>query len=98
MVSNLKTARNLKGLKQKDLAGLLNVSPKTISDYELGEREPDLKTLAELSRILDVTTDYLLGIEKVTMFDQLRSRIGRLQKDDLEKLLNEYLDLLLHLK
>lgn len=43
------------------MAEALGVSPKTVSHWETGEREPDLATLHELARILDTSVAYLVG-------------------------------------
>lgn len=43
------------------MAEALGVSPKTVSPWETGEREPDLATLHELARILDTSVAYLVG-------------------------------------
>ncbi len=58
----LKELREQKGLKQKELAKLINVSQKTISAYETGRAQPPMQTLQELAKIFDVTVDFLLGI------------------------------------
>ena len=51
-----------KGLKQKDLADLLNVAVTTISGYENDIFTPDLQSLAKLAEFFDVSADYLLGL------------------------------------
>ncbi len=56
----LKEFRIAKGLTQKALAQLLNVSEPTISLYESGMRKPDIVTLKKLAKILNCTTDQLL--------------------------------------
>lgn len=48
------------GLSQSALAKRLGVSPSAVGMYEQGRREPSVDTLVRLSRIFDVTTDYLL--------------------------------------
>ena len=53
--------RKEKGLGQKQLASLLNISVGTVSNYENGVHSPDLLTLCRLAKFFDVTTDYLLG-------------------------------------
>lgn len=57
----LKSLREEKELTQKDLADMLGLTPKAISFYELGSREPSSEVLINMARILDTTTDYLLG-------------------------------------
>lgn len=51
---------------QVQLAKMLGVSQQTISKYENGSREPDNATLLKLSKMFNVTIDYLLenSIEK----------------------------------
>ncbi len=64
MIGNkLKTLRNIKNLKQIDVANKIGVTRQAICHYENGIREPDLKTLKALALYFDVTTDYLLGLE-----------------------------------
>lgn len=48
------------GMSQAELAGKLGVSPSAVGMYEQGRREPSAETLVELSRVFQVTTDYLL--------------------------------------
>lgn len=57
----LKQAREKRGLTQRQLAALLNVSPSTIALYETGDRKPDPAMLRRLADALDCTADYLLG-------------------------------------
>ena len=51
-------------IKQKDIAKLVGVSPQTISKYMKKNIFPALDTLAKLCKILDVSADYILGINK----------------------------------
>ena len=58
----LRELREEKGLYQIHLAKELNVSIKTISNWERGTREPDIATIIKLAKFFEVTTDYLLGV------------------------------------
>ena len=49
------------GYTQKQLATRLNVLERSISYWENGLRECDFDTLLQMSKLFDVTTDYLLG-------------------------------------
>ena len=49
--------RKEKKLTQEQLAKLLNKKRTTYSNYENGYRNPDLKTIIELKRILGVSDD-----------------------------------------
>lgn len=50
------------GLSQEELAEKLNISQKSISKYELGNRKPQYKVLVRMAEYFGVTTDYLLGL------------------------------------
>lgn len=51
-------------LSRKALADKLQISYYSLAKYETSLREPDFKTLAELAELLNVSADYLLGIEE----------------------------------
>lgn len=59
----LKEARKDIGFSQKEVADSVGVSVSCYANYEQGLREPSLKVLAKLCECLDVSSDYLLGIE-----------------------------------
>lgn len=61
LAERLKTIRKAKGLSQKDLSRLLNVSQPAIAKWESGSREPCLDDLIKLADILGESTDFLLG-------------------------------------
>jgi transcriptional regulator with XRE-family HTH domain len=50
-----------KGISQKELAKLIGVSEVTISRYLNEARNPRSEIVDELSRVLNVSTDYLFG-------------------------------------
>lgn len=54
------------GLSQEELAEKLNISQKSISKYELGNRKPQYKVLVRMAEYFGVTTDYLLGVTDST--------------------------------
>ncbi len=62
MSNRIKALREQEGLKQRDLAALLNVTQATLSSWECGRYEPDQKALKILSKRFDVSIDYLLGM------------------------------------
>ncbi|MDR3263548.1 MAG: helix-turn-helix domain-containing protein [Clostridiales bacterium] len=59
----LKDLRKSKNLLQKDLASLLTVRNTTVSAWEKGDNEPDIKTIKQLAVFFNVTSDYLIGLE-----------------------------------
>lgn len=60
----LKALRMSKGFTQKQVADLLHISRPTYTRYETGERKPDYETIKKISFIFNVSTDYLIGIDK----------------------------------
>lgn len=56
----LKLLRKQKHMSQLSLAMKLNTTQMSISRYETGKREPDLKTLILIAVFFDVSIDYLL--------------------------------------
>lgn len=60
--NRLRNIRIQLGLTQAQLADKLNISSSTIGMYEQGRREPDNNTLIQISRQLNVSVDYLLGV------------------------------------
>lgn len=53
--------REEKGIRQKELATLINVSPSTVSNYENDVHYPDVAILCQLADYFNVSTDYLLA-------------------------------------
>ncbi|MDP1509782.1 helix-turn-helix transcriptional regulator [Paenibacillus sp. CMAA1739] len=53
--------RELKGLKQEELAQSLGITRAALSHYEKNRRKPDFETLTKLADIFEVTIDYLVG-------------------------------------
>jgi transcriptional regulator with XRE-family HTH domain len=56
----LRDLRNEKGLSQQQLAELLFVTRKTVGNWELGNRMPDISMLSRLADCLDVESYILL--------------------------------------
>lgn len=57
----IKAERKKLKLTQEGLADLMNMTKQQISNYELNKRQPDYKTLVDIAKRLNVSTDYLLG-------------------------------------
>jgi len=54
--------RRRRGLSQRDLAAMAEMSPTTLNRLEQGLQSVYAERLATLARILDVSADYLLGL------------------------------------
>lgn len=65
MGDRLRDLRKKKGLTQQALANLVNVTKVSISCYESGNRVPNLDTFSDLVDILDTTSDFLLGKDRI---------------------------------
>ena len=73
----LKALRTGRKISQKNLAEQLGVAKSVVSFYESGERFPSYDVLKKIARIFNVTTDYLLDIERGRMVD-----VSELSEDD----------------
>lgn len=60
-MNRIKELRQEKDILQSDLAKRLKVGQATISNWETGRYEPDQDALREMSKIFDVSIDYILG-------------------------------------
>lgn len=58
--SRLRYLREYNNLKQKDLAAVMDVTQRTISNYENDVRFPDSLTLIKIANYFNVSIDYLL--------------------------------------
>lgn len=57
----IKNLREQRGFKQRDIANALQISAQAVSKWERGENAPDIAVLLDLTKLLGVTTDTLLG-------------------------------------
>lgn len=53
--------RKQNGLSQEELAEKLNVSRQAVSRWEVGSAQPDASNVLQISKLFDVTADYLLN-------------------------------------
>lgn len=60
-MNRIKELRSEAGILQADLAKAMKVRQNTVSNWETGRHEPDQDALRELSKIFDVSIDYILG-------------------------------------
>ena len=60
--ARLKRVRKEMGLTQTGLATLLNISPRAVGSYENAEREPSIAMLAKISKTLNRSIDWLIGV------------------------------------
>lgn len=55
--------RKARGMKQEELAELMNISRQAVSKWETGESVPETAKIVQLSELFGVSTDYLLKNE-----------------------------------
>ena len=58
---NLRDLRLAEKFSQEYVAEALNTTKYSISAWELGKQEPDIKTILLIAQFFGVSTDYLLG-------------------------------------
>ena len=65
--NRIRELREAKSLSQDQLAEKLNVTKQAISKYERGVRKPSVPMLEALCDFFNVSSDYLLGKDDVTV-------------------------------
>jgi len=66
----LKSARTNKGLTQEQLAKKVNMTARTIQNYELGSRKPQrFEVVEKLAAALDITPDSLVSNTDIIVID-----------------------------
>ena len=68
----IKTARLDRGINQRRLCELANITETTLSRYENGTREPQAANIGKIARVLNVSTDYLIGTNDDNIPDILK--------------------------
>lgn len=71
----------------KELADKLKVARTTVSNWENGNRNPDLEMLKRIAKTLDSTTDYLLGMSDVR--NPYENRTDKPNNEDNDKPMEE---------
>ena len=61
----IRKRRKQLNLKQQNVADRMGVSKSTIGLYETGDNVPDIKNLYKLSKLLELSSDYLIGLSDV---------------------------------
>lgn len=65
MGKRIKALRIEKHITQTEMAQRIGVSKAMISSYELEQRSPSYEVLIKIATFFNVTTDYLLGVERI---------------------------------
>ena len=75
IAKRLSELRKKKGVKQDEIAELLNVKRATVANYETGKRAPDYETIIKLADYYGVSCDYILRGVK-SKFANIHSTTG----------------------
>lgn len=76
--------RKKNGFSQEDLADKLQVSRQAVSRWEQGTADPSSSNILELSKLFNVTTDYLLNDDYHS--DEDLPKIIEIRKDNLQQI------------
>lgn len=58
---SLRLCREQHNYSQRELSDLIGISERTLQRYESGESEPTVSILLKLSKLYDVSIDFILG-------------------------------------
>ncbi len=93
IASRLRTAREMAGLSQAQVAQILGLHRPAVSEMESGRRRVSAGELARLTEIYSVDMEWLAGSEVNSEHDDERIRfaarqLAKLKADDLDKVMN----------
>jgi len=77
LAENLRNFRKQLGMTQEDVAEAVFVAPQSVSKWERGETTPDIALLPALARLLEVSVDALLGVERIHADEARREVFSR---------------------
>lgn len=72
---NIRNFRQFRNMTQVELGKALGRSKNVVSNWERGDNEPDLDTIAEICRVLKVTPNQMFGWEKNPDYEARLQRI-----------------------
>lgn len=85
-------ARRYLNINQKELAQRVNITEASLSRYENGIREPKSAVLTRLAEVLEVSTDYLLGLTDERTYEN--SDISKKSEKDIKVILENAKEML----
>ncbi|MCL2081851.1 MAG: helix-turn-helix transcriptional regulator [Oscillospiraceae bacterium] len=78
------------GYSQKQLAQKLGVSRSTVGMWETGRSSPNPFELKELSKVLNVSVDYILEIDSLSELPKEKPALGEILTKDESRLLTAF--------
>lgn len=93
VASRLRTAREMAGLSQAQVAKILGLHRPSVSEMEAGRRKVSVDELTKLAKIYSVDMEWLAGFTPDAKGGDERIRfaarqLAKLKSDDLDKVLN----------
>ena len=79
--NRIRSIRKKQKKTQSYYADLLYISPSYLALIESGKRTPTIEILAQISKMSDVSVDYLLFGDSSTILEQNEKTFKRLQED-----------------
>lgn len=79
----LKSLRESKGMTQTEVAKKLKITRSSVNAWEMGISVPSTQYIIELSRLFDVSSDYILGISKTATVS-----VGGLTEKEVSSIIN----------
>lgn len=88
----LVSARKKKGLTQKKLAELLEITPTRLNYWEKDKREPDFFMFTKILTVLDADANEMLGLKKNTNIPKDYSELNTLGKQKADEYIEDLLE------
>ncbi len=67
IADKIKSLREQNGMTQAELAKRLGITRSSVNAWEMGISVPSTQYVVELAEIFDVSTDYLLGVNRTAV-------------------------------
>jgi transcriptional regulator with XRE-family HTH domain len=83
LANRIKSARQERGLSQKELGDALKLSDKAVSSYEVGRAEPTITTLKDISKVTMKPLAYFLDETPPTELE-LKHKLAKVEQELLE--------------
>ncbi len=81
--TKVSVCRQNKNMTQEEMAGRLGITAQALSKWERGISLPDIAMAADISRLLGVSTDYLLGVETTAVTEKKDGKVHFETEDNL---------------
>ena len=81
--TKVSVCRQNKNMTQEEMAGRLGITAQALSKWERGISLPDIAMAADISRLLGVSTDYLLGVETPAVTEKKDGKVHFETEDNL---------------